>query len=165
MSIVVAHGARSDLPPIQMSNGLTSVFVSVLALAASSLAQSGREREMAVWLASHDQGIFGRGAVDFDVCDYPWDRRTFDQDKSFLLSVIRAASSQHEWSKLGYSPRAEWVLECLSKFEHLVQIFFPDHMIPAEEQKWFGERPSKYELCPTHGVYLHSHGCVICNDA
>lgn len=143
-----------------------SVFVGVLAIAASSLAQSDRQRLMAVWLASHDQGAFGLGVVDFDVSDFPWEKATFDQDKEFLISVIRAARSQHEWSKLGYSPRLDWILDCLSRFEELVQLFLIEHVSPTAEQTWwFGEKPSKFELCPTHGVYLHSHGCILCNEA
>ena len=143
-----------------------AVFVSVLSIAASSLATSDRQKEIAIWLASHDQGAFGLGVVDFDVCECPWEKATFDQDKEFLLSVIAAASSRHEWGKLGYKPREEWVLKRLSDFDQLVQLFLVEHVLPASECGWqFGEKPSRFELCPTHGVYLHSHGCILCNDA
>ena len=143
-----------------------TVFISVLSIAASSLAKNDREKQLAVWLASHDQAAVGLGVVDFDVCDCPWDKATFDQDKHFLLSVIRAARSRHGWSKVGYSPREEWVMQCLSEFERLVQLFLAEHVVPASDQaRPFGEKSPRFELCPTHGVYLHSHGCVVCNDA
>jgi hypothetical protein len=40
-----------------MNNGLTSVFVSVLALAASELAETDRQREFAAWFADQQQAI------------------------------------------------------------------------------------------------------------
>lgn len=166
MAVVVAHDIRSDFSPISMSNGLAAVFISVLSIAASLLAKNDREKEIAVWLASHDQGAFGLGVVNFDVSDCPWDEATFDQDKAFLLSVIRAAGLRHGWSKLDYNPREDWVKRCLSEFEELVQRFGVEHVVPPVEQVWyFGEKPAKFELCAIHGVYLHSHGCILCNDA
>lgn len=148
-----------------MSNGLMAAFVSVLSIAASSLAKTDRDRLMAVWLASHDQGVFGRGVVDFDISEYLWEPASFDQDKEFLLAVIRAARAQHQWSTLDYSPRLDWILECLARFEELVQLFLAEHVPPISEQAWsFGERVSAFERCAVHGIYLHRHGCVLCND-
>lgn len=165
MANVISHRVRPDLPPIQMNNGLTSVFVGVLAIAASTLAKNDRERLIAIWLASHDQGAFGRGLVDFDVSECPWDSATFDQDKDFLLSAIIAARSKLGWHRLDYTPREEGVLRCLSQFEQLVQLHLLEHVVPVTDQSWcFGDKISKFELCPKHAVYLHSHGCVLCND-
>ena len=65
MSNVVTYESRPDIQHIQMSNGLTSVFVSVLSLAASELAESARQRVFAAWFASHDLGVFGFGIVGF----------------------------------------------------------------------------------------------------
>ena len=57
MANVVMYEARPDIQYIQMSNGLTSVFVSVLALAASELAETDRQREFAAWFASRPTNI------------------------------------------------------------------------------------------------------------
>jgi hypothetical protein len=54
---VVTYKARPDIQCIQMNNGLTSVFVSVLALAASELAETDRQREFAAWFADQQQAI------------------------------------------------------------------------------------------------------------
>jgi hypothetical protein len=70
MANTVTYEARPDLQYIRMSNGLTSVFVSVLALAASELAETDRPRGFAVWFASHDQ-LYGLGMVGFDTSELP----------------------------------------------------------------------------------------------
>lgn len=166
MGIIVNHGVRHDLPILAMSNGLTSVFVGVLAIAMSALAKSELEKYIAVWVASHDQAIFGRGVVDFDVCDAPWSLGTFKTDKKFMLNAIQAAASKLDWDRLGYSPSEPSVLQSLATFQMLVENFLEDDILPASEWAWqFGVEPGKFEQCAKHGVYLHSHGCVLCNDA
>lgn len=149
-----------------MSNGLTSVFVSVLTIAMSSLAMAESEKRIAVWLASHDQEIFGQGVVDFDVRDAPWRLASFDTDKEFMLHAIQAAAGKLGWEKLGYSPNEEALLESLATFRELVAHFVQEHIWPPSERAWqFGVEPEKYEHCAKHGVYLHSHGCILCNEA
>lgn len=63
-----------------MSNGSTSVFVSVLSLAAAALAESDRQRGLAAWFAIYDQGIFGLGAAGFDIGELPWLPGTVESD-------------------------------------------------------------------------------------
>ena len=70
-----------------MSNGLTSVVISTLVLAASALAQTDRQRELAVWFASHDQGVFGLGMVGLDVSDLPWRADTFEADRTMRRTI------------------------------------------------------------------------------
>ena len=165
MGIIVNHGIRQDLPSLAMSNGLMSVFISVLTLAMSSLAKTEREKYIAVWVASHDQAIFGRGTVDFDVCDAPWRPSTFETDKEFTRKAIQAAAGKLEWDRLGYRPSEDSVLESLATFQVLVEHFLEEDILPAAEWTWqLGVVPEKFEQCAKHGVYLHSHGCVICND-
>lgn len=161
----VGHGVRTDLEDVDMSNGLTSVFIRVLSLAMSSLASNDRERRLAVWLASRDQAVHGLGVVGFDLVDMPWSRDTFSQDHSFLLSAVRAARNRHEWSRLDFEPRIDGILESLAEFEVLVQAFLPEHVRPVPgKPQWSGEEITTFERCPIHGVYLHSGGCVHCND-
>jgi len=42
---------------ISMSNGTTSVFISILVLTGSRLAVSERQKELIVWLACQDQSL------------------------------------------------------------------------------------------------------------
>lgn len=46
---------------ISMSNGLTSVFISVLGLSGSRLAQTDDEKRLIVWLLEKDQSAVGIG--------------------------------------------------------------------------------------------------------
>jgi hypothetical protein len=166
MGIIVDHGVRQDLPCLRMSNGLTSVFLGVLTIAMSLLAKTEREKYIAVWFSSHDQAIFGRGMVDFDVCDAPWRLNSFETDKEFILNAIQAASGKFEWERLGYSPSESLVLESLATFQVLVEHFREEDILPISEWSWqFGIEPEEFKQCAKHGVYLHSHGCVLCNDA
>lgn len=165
MAVIIGHGVRSDIETLDMNNGLMSVFISVLTIAASSLAQDERQKNMAVWLASHDQEVFGLGVVGFDLCSYPWVRATFEEGKAFLLSCIRAASAQHGWSKLDYSPRLDWIVDSLAKFDALVQSFLAEHILPeAEREPWYFDTAENFELCSVHDVYRHPWGCILCHN-
>ncbi len=50
MANSISYDRRPDLGFVQMSNGLTSVFLAVLVLGASAVAQTERHREVAAWL-------------------------------------------------------------------------------------------------------------------
>ena len=163
----ITYERRPDLDHVKMSNGLTSVFVSVLSLATSALAETDRQRELAVWFASHDQGAFGLGIVGFDVSKLPWQVETFAADRDFVLGAIEAAKAKCGWDRLAYAPREESVRDPLERFRVLLAAFEIGHAAPSAEPKGKGgpdERPASFELCPKHGVYLHSGGCVVCND-
>jgi hypothetical protein len=148
-----------------MSNGLTSVFISVLALATSSLARIDREREFAVWLASRDQGVFGSGVVGFDLRAMPWQPETFTADRDFVLRAISTAKAKRGWDRLGYEPREEWVQDALDGFRRLVEAFRVEDADPLAAQHWpWPDKLDRYELCPRHSVYLHPSGCVVCHD-
>jgi hypothetical protein len=159
----VTYKARPDIPCIRMSNGLTSVFVSVLALAASELAETDRQREFAAWFASHDQGVLGLGTVDFDMSELPWSSDTFAVDRGFVLQVIHAAK-RTGWERLGYEPREEWMQHCLDQFRVMAEAFSIEHAAGSEVAAWTYGRPMQLVLCPVHQVYQHEHGCVLCND-
>lgn len=165
MSNSISYDARPDLTGVQMNNGLTSVFVSVLALAASSLATTDRQRLFAVWFASRDQGVFGGGMVGFDVSELPWSEADFEADKDFVVRVIEAAQARTGWQRLDYQPHQEWVQQSLEGFYTLIAVFEITHACHSLAQIWpFGQPNSPFEQCPLHQVYLHEYGCVICND-
>ena len=165
MSNSVSFASHPSLLPMRMSNGLTSVFVSVLAIAASALASNDRERLIAVWLASHDQGVFGRGVVDFDISEMPWAHDHFLKEKAFVLEVIGAGLSRLGWNKLGYSPQEESVFACLDEFRNMISVLSQEHVDTFAEPNWpCGGPPNEFKLCERHSAYLHSGGCVLCND-
>ncbi|MHB1556886.1 MAG: hypothetical protein ACYC61_05320 [Isosphaeraceae bacterium] len=164
MANLVTYETRPDIPPIQMSNGLTSVFISVLSLAASALAESDWQREFAAWFASHDQGVCGLGVVGFDISELPWSPEAFVCDREFVLRVIDAAKTRAGWERLGYEPREEWVQACLDRFRAMVESFDLGHACRSESGVWRYARPAHLVLCPVHRVYQHQRGCVLCND-
>lgn len=149
---------------LKMSNGLTSVFISVLALSASSLAQTHSEINFAIWLAAHDQSIVGMGTVGFDVSELPWSAENFEAEKQFVLRVIESAQSQALWSKLSYTPHTEWVLAALEKFGALIADLTVDFIRPNWAWCELDNNSPTPTKCPTHDIYLHIAGCVICND-
>jgi hypothetical protein len=159
----------SEAECINMSNGLTSVFISTLALGGSALARTDRERELVVWLAEHDQDVLGIGTVGFSLVDIPWTAAGFEAEKQFLLDVIAAAQAKTGWERLSYTPDEESLLPRLARFAQLVRQFTADHVDPSSYQNWLDwppeyAVPAGFPRCPQHQVFLHWWGCVICND-
>ena len=155
--------ARHDLAAIRMTNGLTSVFIKVLCLAASALARRDQERALAVSLAEHDQGWYGVGTVGFDVGDLPWSADTLDEDQAFLRRMVTAAQARTGWERLGYVPREEPLQSCLEQFRTLIE----GATAGSIRRGWSNDRPeivsAPWIFCPIHQVYEHEHGCVLCN--
>ncbi len=165
MSNSISYDAKPNLESVHMNNGLTSVFVSVLALAASDLARTDEQRLWAAWIASRDQGIFGGGIVGFDLTQMPWKTVSLEADKDFWLQIIVAAKQKTGWERLDYQPREDWVFSSLDGFAVLIQAFEAAHVNSDEKRDWtYDARPTTLERCPKHLVYLHAYGCVICND-
>lgn len=75
---------------LKMSNGLTSVFISVFGLSGSRLAQTDQEKRLIVWVLEKNQSFLGIGNVDFEICDMPWNSHTFDNDKIFIFSALNS---------------------------------------------------------------------------
>ncbi|MGG3507727.1 hypothetical protein ABES58_19860 [Paenibacillus lautus] len=71
-AISLPKGLEHLVDSLHMSNGLTSVFIEVLAISGSQLAKTNRERELIIWLAQRDQAIVGIGTVGFDIDEMPW---------------------------------------------------------------------------------------------
>jgi hypothetical protein len=154
-----------------MSNGLTSVFLSVLLLNGSALAISDREKELVAWLAGHDQAIRGLGTVGFDLSEIPWSEDC-DREKAFLIRVIDDAKSKRLWERLDYEPHFA-VLGALDQFRRMIDVFRKEDLEPSACQQWSQSRPRQFLKCPEHGVYLTSWSedgmfdecsCLLCND-
>jgi hypothetical protein len=150
--------------PVYMSNGLTSVFFDVLALAGSALAETEWEQRLAYWLVSHDQSLVGIGCVGFDVADMGWTAERLDAQKAFVFELVDAAQARRGWEHLRYSPRPEAIGEALEGFRRLVADF-PAQAVgrPVHDQWTPGELP-RFGTCERHGVFLHEYfHCIICN--
>jgi hypothetical protein len=108
------HDAPDDC--LKMSNGLTAALIDALVLAGSALAATAREQDLIVWLARHDQGIFGLGTVGFDIGNIPWTVTGFASERAFLLRVIGAAQSGLGRERLDYEPNAALLQPVLARF-------------------------------------------------
>ena len=153
---------------IQMSNGLTDVFLNVLILSGSALAKTVSEKRLIVWLAEKDQSRMGAGTVDFDLWDMPWDLNTFEEDKAFLLRVVSAAKKRLGWEKLDYCPDEDMLFPCLDRFSELISNFSQIQSGALEE--WLAESDpsdpvmSGFPRCSRHQTLLSIFGCHICNN-
>jgi len=82
---------NNDPVSVKMNSGLTDAVLCILAVRGSALASTEREKNMMVCFASHDQSVYGRGAVGFDLSDLPWHVESFEAEKQFLLKVIASS--------------------------------------------------------------------------
>ncbi|MEP6757016.1 MAG: hypothetical protein ABJA67_16035 [Chthonomonadales bacterium] len=144
-----------------MSNGGTSVFLSVLLLAGSDLARSGWECEMMVWLADNDQAVFGAGTVGFDLDEIAWEPTQFATQKAFLLHVIDVALTRHRWNALDYDPPV--VADNLKEFRVIVEAYSLDNTTGPGKSDWAHE-PTSLGKCVRHEVFVHARGCLLCHD-
>lgn len=149
---------------LKMSNGLTAVFIELLAISASQLAQTEREIDLAIWLAKHDQAIFGSGTVGFDISEIPWSRNDFENEQGFLLRVIDAARMKKGWELLDYQPNEAFVDAALHHFRALIEDFSIGFVSEGNLAEWQEIKPSPVTRCPRHQVYHHWQGCVVCNN-
>jgi hypothetical protein len=154
---------------LHISNGLTSVLLSVLVLSGSDQAATNQEKEFIVWLAEHDQQVFGLGMVSFSVAAMPWTVAGFTAEKAFLLATIDGALVQRGWERLPYRPFRDSVDATLYTLRGWVEAFAEDQVDESAYLKWRGMEPRyeeswNYPRCPRHGVLLHWAGCIICND-
>jgi hypothetical protein len=163
---------KSNLPNLQMSNGGTTVFLSVLLLAGSDLASNNWEKTLMVWFTEKDQSVLGSGIVGFDLAQIKWDAASFLEQQTFLIEVIDLALERHRWKVLGYepgpNPNQPWVLDALHQFKVLVTAFKAEYI---EARDWnFYVTDILFEKCPKHQIYLHAldsdplECCLICND-
>ena len=159
----IFHGGGLDL---DLTNGGTSVFVEVLMLAVSDLAERPWELRFAALLALQDQQVRGRGLVGFDLADVDWGPTPAGQQaaKSFALAVVDLAQRRHRWDELGYEPpRAPAYLR---RFRTMVAA--ADSGRPPRDTAGF---PAPHEAlvasCARHRVLSalpHWDGCVFCTD-
>ncbi|MDE7361653.1 MAG: hypothetical protein K2N38_06950 [Oscillospiraceae bacterium] len=155
---------------ICMSNGLTAVFIDVLALVGSRLAQTEDEKRLIVWLAEKDQSVVGIGTVGFDIREMPWNTERFEENKRFMLKVIEAAETGTDWNRLGYQPNEEMIFPALKKFSELISQMTADDVDKNAAKEWLGAAESDdpvlcgFPKCERHGALLSCFGCHACNN-
>lgn len=161
----MANMLQSDDLFLQMSNGSTDVFISLLAISGSILAESAQEIRLITCIASCDQGIFGSGVVGFDLVDLPWstDPTGFKAEQMFLINVIERVISQQDWHILNYKPDIEMAIKNQHQFLDILQQLNVEQVQPFDAKSFY--LPTEIgQKCDTHGVYLHIAGCIICNN-
>ena len=147
---------------LQLSNGGTSVFVSVMTLSGSDLAKSQLEIDLITWIASQDQSILGLGMVSFDLGEMPWSQSLdeFIHQKEFLNSVIERVKTLEDLSLLDYEP--PFVLDYMETFQKMLNEF--EFEFVSQDEVYWPLKPEKNIKCKKHGVFKHRKGCVVCND-
>lgn len=167
MGNLITHRALDpDLQlAVDLSNGGTSVLLSVLLLAGSHLARDPWEHRLLLWLATHDQTIVGSGMVGFDLGELAWTGEGFAEQKRFLLETIDLARGRHGWEKLGYEP--PFAAGYLEQLRRLVVAFEPEHVgvvPPRASWSWPADR-SEFPRCAEHGVVRGwFDNCLLCDD-
>ena len=164
MGNIISNDKSETKLSLTLSNGGTSVFISVLALAGSQIAKTDAEVELITWIASHDQSILGRGTVSFDLQELPWSssEAIFVQQKNFLLSVIRRVRTKEDLTCLEYDP--PFVAEYMTTFEHMLHDFHFEYKTSSDDVSWPLKPEKLGERCFKHGVFKHVQGCVVCHD-
>lgn len=171
-SISLPQALNDSVESIGMSNGLTSVFIEVLSISGSILANTNREKELTIWIAQRDQSAVGIGTVSFDIDEMPWTTDHFSVEKSFMLKVILKAIDGLGWEKLNYEPHQETIIDCLQQLYSMIEVFTQEHVNIESYIEWTeieegDDRPTipiGYPKCEKHDVYLTCHGCVLCNS-
>lgn len=157
-----------DFDYIQMSNGLTDVFIEVIGISGSILASEDFEKTMTVWLLEKDQDSVGRGNINFDVCEMLWYEERFYKQKEFILKVIEASKNKLGWEILRYEPNEELIMPALSKFENIIKNFRKEDIVKENIVEWakdvdeyYPNHPA-YDKCSKHYTFKTIFGCYIC---
>lgn len=153
---------KSNAQALKLSNGATPVVMCVLALSASDLAETERQKQFAKWIGAHDQNIYGLGVVGFDISDIGWMKTNFAEQKQHVLAVIDKALSKNRWDVLPYDP--PFAERQLGELRKLVEAFQPEFIEEDDVWAWSDHAEPPFELCEKHKVYLHIGGCIICHE-
>ncbi|MHC1686077.1 MAG: hypothetical protein AB6733_24635 [Clostridiaceae bacterium] len=155
---------------IHMSNGATSVFISVIGLSGSRLAKADNEKRLIVWLMEKDQSKVGIGTVGFSLSEMPWTKDKFDYEKTFLLNVIGSVKKKLGWDTLDYNPSEEIIFPIIDKFYEMVELFSSKDIDEEAIKEWLEASDNTepmfndFPLCEKHKILLTCFGCHACND-
>ena len=157
------HLENPDAEGFSVSNGGTSVFIAVLCLAGHEIATEDWQKDLLAWISTHDRHVIGNGNTGFDVSEMGWFVDRHDEQKRFLLLLTARARLKTNWQKLPYDPPLERAVYALEKFDGLVNGFKRDHCRNTGLD-WTIEPNRPLHRCSVHDIFIHSEGCVICND-
>ena len=123
---------------LHMSNGLTAMFLFVLALSGSRLAKDDKEKELIIWIIEHDDTVYGRGCNAFDISEMPWDVNNFEKERDFIFKVIEGAKEKLGWESIEdtFKPREDWVFSSLDTFYKLVKNFDKKYIDKEAYTEW-----------------------------
>lgn len=159
-----------DFDTIRMSNGLTAVFIDVLILAGSRLAEIVDEKRLIVWFAEKDQSKVGMGTVDFDIREMPWYVNCFEESRRFMMKTIELAESRTDWGKLDYTPNEKLLFPVLNKFSGMLSKLSAKDIIPNALREWLDAADKDdpvllgFPICGRYGTLLSCYGCHLCNN-
>lgn len=169
MGNIITFDKNDTEVSLSMSNSGTDVFLNVLLISGSPLAETVDQKRLLVFLAEKDQ-IVSKGCSGFDITELPLAPDTFNEDKAFLISVINAAREQKNWALLDYTPNADIINRYLDKFEAMISAFTVHDINKTALQDWLSDKDSDdpvncgFPRCRKHGVFLSFFGCQICNS-
>ncbi|MFC7884011.1 hypothetical protein ACFUVV_19360 [Streptomyces sp. NPDC057376] len=154
-------GAGGDT--LYLSNGGTAVFVDVLTLAVSALADGPCDHRFAALVAMQDQSMMGHGAVGFDLADLDWGATSEERAaaKAFVLNVLDLAARRHRWEELDYEP--PFAEGYVRRFREIVAAFDPADADPDDA---LPDTPLM-ACCVRHRVLSglpYWEGCVFCHQ-
>lgn len=142
---------------VRMSNGATSVFCDVMALAGSPVAATPWQQRLILHFCDSER--VGLGTSGFDLAELPW-TRGWSAEKDFFLRVIDLAAARYGWDELHYEPHVD---EPLSAYRKMLVAFTPSPA--AKSMGDWTEPPEAYEvdLCARHAVFRGEYGCRLCD--
>lgn len=155
---------------ISISNTGTSVLIDIIGLSGTRLAKRDDEKLLIVWILEKDQSCCGRGAVGFDLCELPWSKLRFDEQKSFMLLVLDGVRHKLGWELLEYSPSEEVVFGFITQIEQLLLKMTISDIDEEAVNEWLAalsdDEPLKqgFPTCTKHNVFLSLFGCHLCNN-
>lgn len=159
-----------DSDTISISNGLTAVFIDVLILAGSRLAEIVDEKRLIVWFAEKDQSKVGMGTVDFDIREMPWYVNCFEESRRFMMKTIELAESRTDWGKLDYTPNEKLLFPVLNKFSDMLSKLSAKDIIPNALREWLDAADKDdpvllgFPICGRYGTLLSCYVCHLCNN-
>lgn len=149
-----------------MSNGATSVFITVIGLSGSRLAKTDDEKKLLVWILEKDQTKCGIGTVGFTISEMPWVKENFESQKTFLLEVIKVVKEKLGWETLDYTPNEEIIFPLMDTFSDMIKKFKKEDIDEVAIEACEDNEPifNCYPVCKEHNVLLTCFGCHACND-
>lgn len=154
---------------IAWRNGLTSVLLARIAVAAAEMYSTDWECEFARWIATVDQTRGAPGFVGFDLEEIPWgEPPEAEARKQFVVEVVVHAASREIAYRLPYYPnplQEDLHRECLRTFALMVHHFDLARRPEPRPESWpYLFRPTD-AMCVRHRVFCHELGCMVCPDA